>query len=235
MQPRKVLITGSGSGIGRACTHQLLEQGHQVVGVSRSESSISHNDYRHYRHDLTHNSSATALKSIAKENPDIDALISNAGAGHFGSLENFSAAQIQASIDLNLVSHMLVTHAFIATLKSQARANVIFIGSESALKGGRQGSVYCAAKFGLRGFAQSLRDECYGANVHVGIVNPGMVRTAFFDELSFAPGGDAQNALTAEDVAAAIELMLNARDNAVIDEINLSPLKKVVDKKPKLS
>jgi len=233
VRPRKIFITGTRSGIGKACAQAMLAAGHCVVGISRGAPLIFHDHYTHHCQDLAARSSPGALKSIVKQHPETDALISNAGAGHFGSLENFSPIQIQASIEQNLVSHMLVTRALLPTLKSHPRANLVFMGSESALQGGRQGSVYCAAKFGLRGFAQALREECSGANLHIGIVNPGMVRTRFFDDLNFAPGGNPENALSPNDVVAAIELMLNAQDHAVIDEINLSPLKKVIDKKPK--
>ena len=126
---------------------------------------------------------------------------------------------------------MIVARAFITLLKKQSHGNLIFMGSEASLSGGRQGSLYCAAKFGLRGFAQSLRQECAPAGVHVGIVNPGMVRSEFFDALDFEPGVDDANALGVDDVIGAILLMLNARANAVIEEINLSPLKSVVKKK----
>jgi NADP-dependent 3-hydroxy acid dehydrogenase YdfG len=84
----------------------------------------------------------------------------------------------------------------------------------------------------MRGFAQALREECGGNGVRVGIVNPGMVKTPFFDTLDFAPGASAENYIEAADVASAIVWMLNSRAETVIEEINLSPLKKVIAKKP---
>ena len=59
------------------------------------------------------------------------------------------------------------------------------MGSESALEGKKMGSLYSAAKFGLRGFAQSVREECRNSDVRVSIVNPGLVRTPFFENLNF--------------------------------------------------
>ena len=58
------------------------------------------------------------------------------------------------------------------------------MGSEAALAGTRKGSLYCTAKFGLRGLAQSLRSEC-GHAIRVSLINPGMVRTPFFDDQGF--------------------------------------------------
>ena len=80
-----------------------------------------------------------------------------------------------------------MTRALIPLMKKQKKGKIIFIGSDSALQGGKQGSIYSVAKFGLRGFSQALRDECAKSKVHISIVNPGMVRTDFFDELSFSP------------------------------------------------
>jgi NADP-dependent 3-hydroxy acid dehydrogenase YdfG len=88
--------------------------------------------------------------------------------------------------------------------------------------------VYCASKFALRGFAQALRDECANSGLRVSIVNPGMVQTAFFDELSFAPGTEGHQTLFPDDVADAVMSILNSRQGAVIDEINLSPAVKTI-------
>ncbi|MCZ6795808.1 MAG: SDR family NAD(P)-dependent oxidoreductase, partial [Planctomycetota bacterium] len=94
--------------------------------------------------------------------------------------------------------------------------------------GKRQGAVYCASKFALRGFAQALREECAASGVRVTIVNPGMVRTGFFDDLDFAPGEEPANYVLPEDVAEVVAAVLSMRRETVVDEINLSPLKKVV-------
>ena len=83
----------------------------------------------------------------------------------------------------------------------------------------------------MRGFAQALRHECAAANVRITIVNPGMVRTKFFDSLKFEPGADPDNYIEPEDVASAVCGALSARGGTVVDEINLSPLKRVVRRK----
>jgi NADP-dependent 3-hydroxy acid dehydrogenase YdfG len=65
----------------------------------------------------------------------------------------------------------------------------------------------------------------------VSVLNPGAVRTAFFNELHFEPGSDPENAIEPEDVAEVILTILDARPGTVIDEINLSPQKQVWKKK----
>ena len=117
----------------------------------------------------------------------------------------------------------------VPALKQRGKGDLIVIGSESALRAGRRGSVYCATKFGLRGFALSLREECSSAGVRVTVIHPGMTRTPFFDQLDFAPGPAAENAIEPEDVATAVNMVLDTRPETVFDEIEISPLKKVID------
>jgi short-subunit dehydrogenase len=139
--------------------------------------------------------------------------------------------QIQQSIALNLISPLCIARDCIPTLRKRERSDIVFIGSTSALQGARYGSLYSAAKFGLRGVAQALSHEVASANCHVGIVQPGSVRTSFFDQLSFEPGPDEAHALHAEDVASAVRSMLTSPDRAVINELLVQPRQHVVQKR----
>ena len=96
------------------------------------------------------------------------------------------------------------------------------------MAGGKNGSIYSAAKFGLRGFSQSIRKECSSKNIHVSLINPGMVRTSFFKNKNFQPGDEETNAIEPDDIAQLVINILSMREGSVIDEINLSPLKKVI-------
>ena len=227
---RNILISGTSSGIGKACAERLLQQGHWVIGIARRASDIDHARFTVLEMDLSQAASHQALAKKIDTLSPIDAVISNAGGGHFGGLENFSSTQICRSIEQNLLSHILLARTTLPTLKKNTRSDLIFIGSEAGLKGARQGSLYCAAKFGLRGFCQSLRQDCGRQNLHVGIVNPGMVRSEFFARLDFRPAEANDAALHCNDVVDAVLTLLNSPDHAVIDEINLSPLLRIVEK-----
>jgi short-subunit dehydrogenase len=169
------------------------------------------------------------LEEVAEKFDRVNALICCAGMGRFGHLEQFSYAQMRELLDLNFTSQAFAVRAFLPRMKRSGRGDIVIIGSEAALRGSRKGSLYCASKFALRGFSQALREEASAAGIRVCLVNPGMVRTPFFDELDFEPGDAPDHHVLPEDVAAVVCSALQAREGTVIDEINLSPQKRVID------
>ncbi len=231
MSERTIIVTGASRGIGRAISHKLLDEGCRVVGISRTiESAAPVNEhFIAVPLDLAQSEQLPGqLRELRTRFPAVDGLICNAGLGRFGSLEEFSAAQIRELIEVNLTSQILLAREFLPQFKKNGSGDLIFMGSEAALQGGKKGAVYSASKFALRGLAQSLREECASSGVRVGIINPGMVKSSFFDELDFEPGETTDNHLLPGDVAEAVWQILNARQGAVIQEINLSPQKKVI-------
>ncbi len=228
---RTLLVTGASSGIGRAIAKQLLHAGHMVIGSSRdcNKFIVEHENFSSIELDLAQLKQLPAkLKTLEKTFPALDGVIFSAGYGQFGAVEQFSFAQIEQMITVNFTSQAVITRALIPNLKRKPHSNLIYIGSEAALKGSRKGSIYCASKFALRGFTQALRDECGSTSVRVSLINPGMVKTSFFDKLSFQPGDADTHRLIAEDIAETVSFILNSRSNIVIDEINLNPANKVI-------
>lgn len=229
---RTVLVSGASSGIGRAVCENLLQQGHKVIGLSRTgaQFNVVPEQYSHWAMDLSAlDTLPAALQKLQSRHPDLDSVVFCAGMGRFASLEEFSTVQIQQLIDLNLTSQILMARTLLPGLKHKAHGDMVFIGSEAALKGSRKGTVYCATKFALRGFTQALREECGKSRVRVSLINPGLVDTAFFEHLDFKPGSAPNQALTAGDVAQSVGYILRARPGIVIDEINLNPANKVIE------
>ena len=227
MKSKTVIITGASKGIGLATANQLLGEGWKVIGIARQFASQLPEAFIPYKLNLEDlDELPQALKLLSKEHKETDAIICNAGKGCFGSLEEFSHHEIRSLIDLNFLSHVFLIKTYMPLFKRLNRGHIVFIGSEAALQGKRMGSIYCASKFALRGFAQALRDECSTNNVRISIINPGMVQTDFFKSLKFCPGDSPLEYIAPEDVAEAVSLVLNAREGTVFDEINLSPQKK---------
>ena len=231
MKDKCVLVTGSSSGIGYEITLKLLGLGAKVIGIARNHdrSKLENKNYTTYKCDVSaHQKLEILLKQILKKHPQINCFISNAGYGDFGPLENFSTLQIKNFIATNLTSHIVMTKLLLPHFKRIKIGDIIFIGSEAGLLGAKNGSLYCTAKFGLRGFSEALSKDVANKNIRVSIINPGMIRTDFFENLNFEPGNDEENAINIKDVSSTVAYILDLSRNTIVDEINLSPLKKAI-------
>ena len=231
---KSFIVTGTSSGIGKAICEALIKKKIRVVGVNRNSTSgmFDSSYYKSYQIDLANVKTLHKdLENLIKESNQIRGLISCAGVGSFGSIENFSLKQIEQALKINLLSHIALTRYIVPVLKKLNSGDLIYIGSEAALEGSKQGSLYSAAKFGLRGFTQSIRAEVANKNIRVMLVNPGMVRTNFFNQLSFEPGFDAKNSIPIADIVKVVVNILEVSQNASVDEIIVNPIVKKVTKK----
>ena len=210
----------------------MLEDGFKVLGVGRRLSPLKSvsDKYIHYQIDLEKvTKSEKEFGRLIKENPEVSGLVHCAGIGEFDNIENMSLPTIEKLININLLSAIVVTKLLVPKLKSQNEGSLVYIGSEAGLKGSKKGAVYSASKFALRGFAQSIRDETAKNNVSVTIVNPGMIRGRFFEDKNFRPGKDEANAIKPSDLAKLVAFIVKDRKGMIIDEINLSQTKKVIE------
>ena len=226
MKDKCAIVTGSSSGIGQEITSKLLDLGAKVIGIARNhdKSYLENKNYTKYNCDVSVSDKLEILlKQILKNHPQINCLISNAGYGDFGPLENFSTLQIDNFIAANLTSHIVITKFLLSHFKRIKIGDIIFIGSEAGLIGTKNGSLYCAAKFALRGFSQALIKDVTNKNIRVSIINPGMVKTNFFENLYFEPGIEEANSICIKDISSTVAYILSLNRNTIVDEINLSP------------
>ncbi len=228
----RILITGASSGIGLALAKLTLHSDYEVVGIARNFDEENNFGLQEVELDL---SKIKQLPEQLKENEllnlDFDTLVLNAGIGRFGGLEQFSHTQIEELINTNLVSNLFLLKHYLPRFKQQGAKDIVLLGSESAIQGAKQGAVYCASKFAIRGLAQSLRADCANNDIRVILINPGSVDTNFFDELNFTPQGGEEFALSPESVATAILDALAMPRNSVVEELNIQPMKRSFQKK----
>jgi short-subunit dehydrogenase len=190
----RVLLTGASGGIGSACARRLIQAGASVMLCGRSparlaaqaralvrDQSVERQRVEWYACDLTRTDSlAPLVRSAALWGCNV--VVHGAGVPAFGRLEALSTDAIDQVIALNLVTPMRLTQAMLPHLRQQSQASMVFIGSvlgRLALPGY---SVYSASKFGLRGFAESLRRELADGPVGVQYLGPRSTRTAFNSE-----------------------------------------------------
>ena len=232
-------MTGGSSGIGLAVVRRLLEEGAEVTAVARrpveavaSKGANAPLGMTTVRCDLTKFDELQAvMKKLMSANAALDGAVLCHGYGDFGHFEEFSAERIIKLVNANLLSHMLVARHVVPVLKRRGRGDIVFIGSESGIRAGKMGAVYSAAKHAINGFAESLRAEGAAANLRVSVINPGAVETAFFDHLDFRPGDARANYIEPDDVAQIVSAILRMPQGTVIDKVNLTPQKRVMQKK----
>lgn len=231
---KNILITGATGGIGKAIATTLLNlyEDIKIYGMGRRASDLSHSNYYSLTCDLQDpKETEKKTKELVYSVQQLDAIILAAGFGKFAEIEQFSLNDMQAMMNVNFLSQAIVIKIVLPLLKKTSNSKIIGIASEAALNGAKKGSIYCASKFALRGFLQSLRAECNQSNTAITIVNPGLVKSDFFNTLNFEPGMASENSINIEQVAKTVAFILQMENNCVLEEINLQPMKKVIRKK----
>lgn len=167
MKPRTVLITGSSSGIGRETAYRFAREGDEVVltyhlGAVRGRAAERRcRDLGAGRTLLLHldvrdeASVDAAAGRVARAFGRIDFLINNAGVGKFGRFKAQTRADIERQVRTNLEGLIRVTRAFLPLV----RRGVVNIASAAGEEAYAEMTVYCATKFGVRGFTQALAQE----------------------------------------------------------------------------
>jgi short-subunit dehydrogenase len=183
------IVTGASSGLGAAIGQLLRSRGAQVIGVSRRETA-----------DISGDASKreTALRAIeaAERIGAIDVLINCAGIGIFGPAGSYDDDAIAAIINSNLIATINFCELLFPRFKEHG-GTIVNILSTAALIGKANESVYCAAKWGARGYTEALKAEAKGTKVRIIAVAPGGMNTPFWPEQR--PGF-----MDAADVAATI-------------------------------
>lgn len=231
---KKILISGASSGIGRGLTEALLKADYKVIGLARDHLKFNppNANYFPYAMDFSNILQLEpSLQTLKKSHKDVEIVVCCAGYGQFGEIEQFSVAQLQNMLHVNFLSQIILIKTFLPLLKRKQKGKIIVLGSECALEGSKKAAMYCATKFALRGFCQSLRQECRTAGVGVTLINPGLVKTPFFKKLNFEPTDEKNSSLKVEDVVNCLLLTIQTPDNCVVEEINLQPLRARVRQK----
>ncbi|RLU83691.1 oxidoreductase [Streptomyces griseocarneus] len=188
----KVLLTGASGGIGRALAVGLAARGGKVVLTGRRtdvlEPLAERLGGRAVPADLTDRDAIEGLLEAAGE---IDVLVANAALPASGLLSDYSVAEIDRALDVNLRAPVVMAKLAGERMAARRRGHLVFISSLSGKAASGQASLYNATKFGLRGFALALREDMRPHGVGVSTVFPGFVRDAgmFADSGATLPRG----------------------------------------------
>jgi uncharacterized oxidoreductase len=175
----KVLITGGGSGIGRALAEKFYQAGNEVVIIGRDrikleQAAASMPGIIWRVSDVTN---AAHRAQLVVDFPDITVLVNNAGIQRNGEFLSMTTEQIESEIDIDFRAPILLSHAFLPYLLNQQEAAIVNISSALAFVPKPNASIYCASKAALHSFSQSLRHQLKATHVKIFDVLPALIDT----------------------------------------------------------
>jgi short-subunit dehydrogenase len=181
------LVTGGSSGIGAATARALAAAGARPLiagrdpgrlrAVARETGGVA------LQADLADPQGPDRLAAAALDAAGrVDLLVSNAGVGWAGPIEDLPAAKAAELITVNLTAPIQLTRLLVPGMIKRGSGRIVFVSSIAGMTGVRSEAAYSAGKGGLGFFAESLAYELDGRGVGVSLVVPGVVDTPFFEQ-----------------------------------------------------
>lgn len=191
MKNEKVwFITGASKGLGLTLAKKLLGEGFRVAATSRSAKALieavgekSENFLPLEMDLLSEESVRQAIQKTLGVFGAIDVVVNNAGYGQIGTLEELSDEEVRRNFDVNVFGVLNVIRSAMPHLRARRAGHVFNVSSIGGYSGGFAGwGIYCATKFAVAGFSESLAAEAKSFGVNTTIVYPGYFRTDFLSK-----------------------------------------------------
>ena len=182
---KNVVITGANGDLATSIINLL--EADNIILISRNidnllEKYANRENIYLYQCDIAKDKEVGLVcQDISRRFGAIDLLINNAGYGQFKNFMAFSYDEIKDMFTVNTLALMNITRRFLAGMKENNQGHIINISSMASKMATAQSSIYAASKFAVLGFSNALRLELAGNNIIVTTVNPGPIKTKFFD------------------------------------------------------
>jgi NAD(P)-dependent dehydrogenase (short-subunit alcohol dehydrogenase family) len=190
---KSALITGTSSGFGLLATVELAKRGWHVIATMRNLARRADLDQalaaasvatKVTVAELDVADSATLAERtrvlLADNGGKLDAVVHNAGVAVAAAFEDLPVAEMHRVMDTNFFGVLNLTRALLPTFRAQRSGRIIIVSSESAFAGEPTNAIYCASKFAVEGFAESLIYEVAPFGINIVLVEPGPYKTAIW-------------------------------------------------------
>jgi short-subunit dehydrogenase len=231
------LVTGAGSGIGRAIAADLAGRGMHLVLLGRTQSKLDATarqlsgvgvSLKAIELDLADESAVERLVvQLDDQRHAVDVLVHCAGVHVAKPLEEFTPQEIAYQFAINVTGPVLLTRRMLTALQSR-RGQIVFVNSSAVHRGQPQVEVYASTKFALAAFAHNLRDQVNGDGVRVLTVYPGRTATPIQERIHFLQGKayEPEDLMQPADVAWMIGSSLALPRSAEVTDIYMRPMRK---------
>lgn len=192
LKDKIALITGAGTGLGRAIACRFAQEGATVILVGRTEQTLAETQKliletggtsAYYIADVTCDDQVTQLVTkLLQEYDRVDILVNNAGISKEYTLLDMPISVWDDIYNTNLRSVMLLTKALLPSMVERKSGNIVNIGSGAALRGLPGSIAYSVSKAGVVCFTQTLGDEVRKYGIRVNVLCPGPVDTEMFQK-----------------------------------------------------
>lgn len=193
MDTQKVwFVTGASKGLGLSLVKKLINEGYKVAATSRKledltrEMGEASDVFLPLQVDLVNEQSvANAIAETVAKWGTIEVVVNNAGYGQLGTLEELSDAEARQNFDVNVFGSLNVIRLVMPHFRAQQSGNIFNISSIGGFTGNFPGwGIYCATKFAVAGFTESLAAEAKAFGISATVVYPGYFRTSFLSKES---------------------------------------------------
>jgi 3-oxoacyl-[acyl-carrier protein] reductase len=233
LREKVAIVTGASRSTGRAIARALLDEGMRLSICARDGGRLDEAAADLRRHgpvlavaaDVGDEAAVQHLVAATeREYGGVDVLINNAAAGGGGRTEECDPARWDLVMATNVRGPFLLAKLVVPIMRRRGGGNIISIGSGAGKQGYAGMPAYCASKFALIGFSQSLALEVSDDNIKVAVLNPGTIAS----ERSISTGQPRRPSgkyLLATDVAQAVLDLLKQSPHAWTQEMNLWPFR----------
>lgn len=175
---RVILVTGSSSGLGKACCDRLAQaSGNRVYGASRTFTATQ--PWKHIPMDVTDDASVAAgVAEVIRQDGRIDAVVHCAGSSLAGPIEDTRIDEAQRQFDTNYFGAVRIIRTVLPGMRQRGQGQIIMVGSIGGMIGLPFLAHYSATKFALDGLVEALRTEVEPLGVQATIVHPGDFHTS---------------------------------------------------------